>query len=145
MEIKTLILDNQILYKPSLVQWEGIFENPTLEGYEIRLVPFLKKLVRSNARYNEIYSCLGIVNQRVLFYELLEIGQTLVRVHIERVVCEHCDTRTQVSATPSSLECYIGLEDEHKQRARARGYSYPNLKCDRCGNTYDRRYTIWKR
>lgn len=142
-EYQTMIVDGQKMIVPTLQQWELIFENPVLEGKKIAAIDLVKQKVLFNSRYEEIKSCLGFCYDFVLFYELLRLEGIWVRVFIERVICEVCRKRADVSATPSVMDVYLGLED--MDQVSEKGYSFPNQKCKWCNSLYERRYTIWQK
>jgi len=138
----TQIIDGQEIFFPTEKQWEVIFETSLFQGRAVKLVDLIKSKVIRNRKYSELKCGLGVFDQWVLFYEFLVVDKELIRVFVERVICELCNNRATVSATPGVIDLYIGLAD--KQQAKVRGYKFPNLSCGHCDTPYHRRYTIWQ-
>lgn len=63
------------------------------------------------------------------------------RVHIEDVICEHCNQRSGVSGTPGVWELYLFCSDPHEVLKNA--MSLPVKKCVHCSKPLNRRHTIW--
>ena len=140
--MKTLVVDEQELFCPSLDEWEDLKSDLMINGIRIPLIDFITKRVTNNLRYTELKSVLGQYKGKIYFYELLKIENELVRVHTESVICENCGKRPTISATPSVVDIYVGVED--KDKAKKRGFKFPNLRCRYCNSLYERRYTIWQ-
>lgn len=142
-EYQTMIIDGQMMIIPTMEQWELIFENPEIEGKSIAVIDLIKQKVIKNSQYEEIKSCFGFYKDTIIFYELLKLNDSWLRVHLESVVCEVCKKRPEISATPGVIDAYIGLED--KFQVMKKGFRYPNQKCKWCNTLYERRYTIWQK
>ncbi|MGS2727899.1 hypothetical protein ACU8DI_14915 [Psychroserpens sp. BH13MA-6] len=138
-----IILDNQEIICPNSNQWEMIFDSEKIDGRKVPLIDLIKTKVIRNSKYSELKSCLTFTFNQIMFIELLEIDSELIRVFVERVICDNCGKRALLSATPGVSDLYIGLEN--KEKARERGYKHKNLNCKFCNSIYVRRYTIWQK
>ena len=63
------------------------------------------------------------------------------RVHIEDVICEHCDQRSGISGTPGVWDLYSSCQYPHAVHDKA--MALPVKKCVHCSNPLNRRHTIW--
>ena len=145
LSFKKIILDNQEIICPNLNQWNLIFESKKIEGITIPLIDLIKSKVIRNSKHSELKSCLTLINNKVMFIELLDIDSKLIRVFVESVICDNCGEKTVISATPGVSDIYIGLSEKEKQKARKRGYEHKTLNCKHCNHLYKRRYTIWQK
>ncbi len=146
MDIKTITLDGQVLFCPTKKQWEQLFKNPYIESKEIALIDFMKSRIEMSFLYPEVNYFLAeyTPKNKFHFYSLLKINNEFIRVHFENVICENCNKRAYISATPSTKDSYILLSPEEKTKAKEKALKYPNLICKHCGEQYHRRYTIWQ-
>ncbi len=77
---------------------------------------------------------------RYFYLRLLNIDGTLYRVHFENVICEHCNNRSGMSATPDSVS-YAGAK--RAGDARQAMSQLPVMSCKMCGGKLNRRQTLW--
>jgi hypothetical protein len=141
--VKTKVLDGQVLYFPTPEAWAELEKYPVFGGRKIPVTDIIFPKVKWTSRFKELQSAFGFAfGNQLFFYELLELDGIKIRVFVERIICDHCGKRAEISAMPAAGEIYYGCED--KQAARDRGYSYPNVPCPYCRKTSQRRYTIWR-
>lgn len=83
-----------------------------------------------------------IVNKgRHLLTCFVTISGDRYRVHIENVICEHCNQRSGVSGTPGAWDLYLFCSDPHAVHKKA--MALPVKKCVHCSQPLNRRHTIW--
>jgi hypothetical protein len=68
------------------------------------------------------------------------VSGKIYRVHIEDVICEHCDQRSGVSGTPIG-PLYLFCSEPHAVLRKA--MELPVKKCVHCLGILNQRHTIW--
>ncbi len=140
--VTTEVVDGQVLYFPTPEAWEELEKCPVFGGSKIPVTDYLFDKVKWTSSFKELQSAFGFAFETLIFYELLELDGILIRVCVERIICDHCGKRAEISAMIGPPEIYWGCED--KKAARDKGYSYPNVPCPYCRKISRRRWTIWR-
>ncbi len=141
--VRTKVVDGQVLYFPTPGAWEELEKYPVFGESKIPVTDIIFPKVRWTSNFKELKSALGFAfGNQLMFFELLELDGILIRVFIERIICDHCGKRAEISAMVGAPDLYWGSED--KKAARDKGYSYPNVPCPYCRKISQRRWTIWR-
>jgi len=141
--VRTEVVDGQVLYFPTPEAWEELEKFPVFGGNKIPVTDIIFPKVKWTSSFKELQSAFGFAfGNQLFFYELLELDGIKLRVCIERIICDDCGKRAEISAMVGAPEIYWGSED--KKAARDKGYSYPNVPCPYCRKISQRRWTIWR-
>jgi len=141
--VTTEVVDGQVLYFPTPEAWDEMEKCPVFGGSKIPVTDYLFNKVKWTSSFKELQSAFGFAfGNQLIFYELLELDGILIRVCVERIICDDCGKRAEISAMVGAPEIYWGSED--KKAARDKGYSYPNVPCPYCRKISQRRWTIWR-
>lgn len=135
-------VDGQQLYIPSPDAWAELWTEPTFGDCKLPVPDLLNKKVQAIVAYPEITTALGFAFSRVRFYELLLVNDCFYRVFVEAVICDYCQHRALISATPAVAEIYWGSQNE--VAARDRSYSLPLQSCFSCKKSLVGRPTVWQ-
>lgn len=132
---------NQDLFIPSKAAWRDIVRCGTLDGMPVPVTSWIAHWVDAHSDID--VSDLAVVQLRNQWWlvPLLRLGGLAYRVHFEDVICEHCNRRCGMSATPDAvLYAGTGLSP---QEVWAEFAGLPIEICPHCGGLLRRRQTIW--
>jgi hypothetical protein len=145
IRIEKIKLDGQSLLKPTVKQWQELFMNPVINESKIYLPKWLQKNISLSFINEEMIYCISKQpSGNFIPLSILQINEELLRVHFESIICENCEHRAFISATPDVIDSYLGLSNENRRIARERANKFPNLGCSKCNHVNIRRKTIWK-
>jgi len=137
-------IDNwgQNILIPTKDEWSDILKAKKISGCELSKVccDFAEEDLVCFKNSPEVI--LGLVDQpgRYYYLRLLEIEGVLHRVHFEDVICEHCNKRSGMSASPDIVS-YAGATK--KNEAKSAVWAVPVMSCIHCNGKLNRRHTIW--
>ena len=132
------------LYIPNVAAWHDILRDGVLDGYP---VPSPRLVAGWLAEYGPFPAAALSVRklkhgpEQWWLLPLLDMGGSLLRVHFEDVICEHCDRRCGPSATPDAVQ-YAGTGLSHGA-VWAEFKPFPVQHCPHCGGVLTRRQTLW--
>jgi hypothetical protein len=101
-------LHGQEVFVPTVEAWRAILSAGSLDGLPLMLSDWIARWLDAYSRFEA--ASLGIVRrgaQGWLPLTLLRLGNRVLRVHFEDVLCEHCGQRCGASATPDTV-AYAG-------------------------------------
>jgi hypothetical protein len=129
---------------PSKDEWEEMTSTSSRAylGYDLSemICDEATKDLRDFDAYPEIILGLVDLPGRYNYLRLLELEGLLHRVQFENVICEHCDKRSGMSATPS----YSSYSGARKQKEAWDFVMSLSVKsCIHCGGLLHRRHTLW--
>ena len=127
---------------PSSNEWEGIFKTALFLENEVVLSTLKTARFDIDNFKSNTELLIGFVQRpRINSYvRLLRFNGELHRIHIEDVICEHCNERSGYSATPY-LPSYEGAPN--KSEGVKSILSQPVENCKLCRQPLKQRHTLW--
>ena len=139
--MKSISIDKQEIIIPDKEDWNTDEFSSLFRGWNNFDYGGLYSWLEEHSKYRGV--TIGIIGHpgRCTPIALIKIDEEFHRVHIENVICEHCDKRSGVSGTPGVWSLYFGCENPNDELARS--MSLPTKACVHCGGALKRRHTIW--
>jgi hypothetical protein len=135
------LLHGQDFVLPSKTQWQEICAVGVLEGTQIPVRELIQNWLRSLAEFQAAQLGATKIRERWFLVPLLVLKGRYYRVHFEDVICEHCNKRCGMSATPETVSyACTGLT---QAQIWAEFDTLPIKACPNCGGLLRRRRTIW--
>jgi len=127
---------------PSSNEWRDILETSSFLGNEVTATTLTTAKFDINNFKSNTELLIGFVQRpRINSYvRLLRLNDEFHRIHIEDVICEHCNERSGYSATPY-LPSYEGAPN--KREGVKAILSLPVENCKVCKKLLIQRHTLW--
>jgi hypothetical protein len=138
-------IDNwgQNILIPTKAEWEVLLRDKKYNGYEFSksvCESAKRDLVSFESNPEVVLALVYHPRLSYMYLRLLHIDRVLYRVHFEDVICEHCNKRSGLSATPD-FGAYVGAKREDE--AREAMLKLPIMNCKNCGGKLSSRHTLW--
>ncbi|MFZ6721381.1 hypothetical protein [Undibacterium sp. Ji49W] len=144
-ESRELMIDEQLVFVPSMDEWGDIIEKETYRGVAV-FSPNTKNLILELVSFVSKYSnefCLGLYRPKGLKawlpVPLFNLKEEWQRVQIEQIDCVKCNWKGKI-ANPSEPTLYFGTSNELAATQRAAMLSRCN--CPKCGAPLAR-HAVW--
>ncbi|WP_231757857.1 hypothetical protein [Microbulbifer elongatus] len=134
-------LDGQNLIFLSPDDVSSILETKSFEGFSLFHYDILAQALQEYREYTGVEIALMGARGRYQLICFVRVSGERYRVHIEDVICEHCDKRGGISGTPGVWDLYLFCEDPHAVHSNA--MALPVKKCIHCSGLLSRRHKIW--
>ncbi|MGI0120330.1 hypothetical protein [Zooshikella sp. RANM57] len=139
--MKVISLDNQEIRLPEKKDWysdEFVTLFKSWKNYDFES---LYNRLEKYSNYKGI--TIGVIGYpgRCITIALIKIAGEYHRIHIENVICNHCNKQSGVSGTPGVWELYYGCNNT--SQAMKRSMALPVKSCIHCGKPLKHRHTIW--
>ena len=134
-------LDGQRLFFIEQQDVIEILEKGVFDGYKLMHAEILQQSLSEYKDYRGVELAFLGSKGRYSLICFVTINDKKFRVHLENVICEHCDKRNGVSGTPSMRDLYFQCTEPHKIWEEAMSLTVKS--CKHCNNLLKRRHTIW--
>ncbi|WP_308364407.1 MULTISPECIES: hypothetical protein [unclassified Microbulbifer] len=139
--MKKVNLDGQNLIFLNQDDISHILETGSFEGDKLFHLETLSRALHEYREYRGVEVALMGAKGRYQLICFITIAGEKHRVHIEDVICEHCDKRSGISGTPGVWDLYFFCTDPRDMWKRA--MALPVKKCVHCSGSLSLRHTIW--
>ncbi len=145
-QLRKQVVDGQELLFPSHEQLEQIVKDGTLDGKPWRsaFLNEIKHVKPCVLKYPELSIATGTAGiWDDIIYTLVQIGEGIQRVHLERLTCEVCGWQG-MTANPQIIDVYFGVPKEIDtfELMRYARKQYPVIPCPTCQSKLPR-HPIW--
>lgn len=129
----------QVILLPTREEWVALLAVGVLDCLPLMGREVAKGWLKCYSHIEEAALGLKVSGGGWSMAPLLKLRGRYYHVHFEDVICEHCDQRCGLSATPDTVQ-YIGMSTAE---AWAEFDPFPVLSCPHCSGLLRRRQTFW--